>query len=79
MLGAESSNIHPTSHPRTLITTEAHGRGERRDGEGTEGEEGGMLEKEEWGWPAGFHPPSDFLSDAKKVRMMKQLQQGEKI
>ena len=39
MLGTESSNIHSTSHTRTLITTEAHGSEERRDGKGEE--EGG--------------------------------------
>ena len=80
MLGAESPNTHSTSHPHTLVTTEAHVSESRRDGERTEGEEeGGVLVDEEWGWPAGFHPPSDFLSDAKKVRMMNQIQQELQI
>ena len=77
MLGTESPHIHSTSHPRTLVTTEALVSEERRDGKGEE--EGGMLVDEEWGWPTGFHPPSDFLSDAKKVWMILHLQQDLQI
>ena len=32
---------------------------------------GGILVDEEWGWPTGFDPPDDFLSDPNKVSTMR--------
>ena len=68
MLGAESSTT-----PTSSFLHNAREQG--RDRERGRGEGGDMLVNEEWVWPSGFTPPSDFLSDPKKVGRMVNLQQ----
>ena len=82
MLGANVDDSPSTSNlsvagsqltPLSVFRDQGVGGGRGGDSGGgvVGGASGGgsdILVDEEWGWPTGFDPPDDFLSDPNKVR-----------